>query len=327
MAAPQSPVRWWRGMLSPVVAVALLGSAMVPVLTPAAAAASPAAPAVTAAAPAVVCTSASHPALAATLARDIQAALRGRSSTVALWVDDPKDGLVCSRLGASRFDSASVVKVTILGAVLRKALDQHRYLTSTEVSRLRAMITKSDNNAASALWAQLGRAYLQHFLNIAGMKQTTLGPGGYWGLTQITAHDEMLLLRLFLTPNAVLSPASRAYGLSLMAQVISSQRWGVPAGAPTSLVVHVKNGWLPRATHGWRIHSIGGFTWSKGWYSIGVLTQDNPTMAYGITTVQAVARAVHHDLNPAAKSVIPPSAPNPSWGTPDEQIPALPAIP
>jgi len=326
MQATVGSFRPFKLLLPTGLAAVLLGSSLIAAITPAVAAVTRVG---TVAMPsaAVVCTSASHPALAAGLARDIQAALRGRSSTVALWVDDPKDGLVCSRNGTAHFDSASVVKVTILGAVLRKALDQHRYLTSTEVSRLRAMITQSDNNAASALWAQLGHAYLQHFLNLAGMKQTSLGPGGYWGLTQITAHDEMLLLRLLLTPNAVLSPASRAYGLSLMAQVIPSQRWGVPAGAPTSVVVHVKNGWLPRATHGWRIHSIGGFTWSTGWYSIVVLTQDNPTMAYGVTTIQAIARAVHHDLNPAAKSVIPAATANPAWGTPDERIPALPGIP
>jgi hypothetical protein len=111
------------------------------------------------------------------------------------------------------------------------------------------------------------------------------------------------------------------------AQVIASQRWGVPAGAPTSLTVHVKNGWLPRATHGWRIHSIGCITGPSGDYSIVVLTQDNPTMAYGIATVEAIARAVNHDLNPAAATVIPPSAISPSWGTPDEHIPALPNIP
>ena len=126
------------------------------------------------------------------------------------------------------------------------------------------MITKSDNNAASTLWARLGRSYLQHFLNLAGMRQTVLGPGGYWGLTQVTAHDEMLLLRLLLTSNAVLSSGSRSYALSLMSQVISSQRWGVPAGAPRTVTVHVKNGWLPRATHGWRINSIGGFTSAQG---------------------------------------------------------------
>jgi beta-lactamase class A len=132
------------------------------------------------AAAAVTCTSKPHPAMAAALARDIAAARRGRSSTVAVWVSDPVAGITCSLSGSSHFDSASIVKVTILGAVLRKALDQHRYLTSTEAAQLRAMITRSDNNAASALWARLGHSYLQHFLNLGGMKQTVLGPGGYW---------------------------------------------------------------------------------------------------------------------------------------------------
>ncbi len=313
-AGPRAKTRRpWRAIGVAVAATAtVLGVAVVPA-TPAAAAT-------------VTCSSSTRPALAAALIRDIAAAHRGRTSTVAVWVDGGGK-FTCSVNGSARFDSASVVKVTILGALLRKALDQHRYLTSTEASRARAMITTSDNNAASALWSQLGRSYIQHFLNLAGMKQTTLGPGGYWGLTQITAHDESLLLRVLLRGNTILSNASRAYALGLMAQVISSQRWGVPAGAPRTLVVHVKNGWLPRATHGWRIHSIGGFTWSRGWYSIVVLTQDNSTMAYGIATVEAIARAINHDLNPSASAVIAPSAVSPSWGQPDEQIPALPAIP
>lgn len=91
------------------------------------------------------------------------------------------------------------MKVTILGALLRKAQDQHRYLTRTEAALARDMITESDNDAASALWAELGYPYLRHFLRPAGMKQTSPGPDGYWGLTQITAHDETLLLRLLVT--------------------------------------------------------------------------------------------------------------------------------
>jgi beta-lactamase class A len=344
-----------HGLLPVAAVVVLLGSFISLLLAPAASAASPdvaspaaarlavadpavANPAVASpasaspaaaipAAATVVCTSASHPTVAAALIRDITAARGGRSSTVAVWVDDPGAGITCSLNGSSHFDSASIVKVTILGAVLRKALDQHRYLTSTEATQLRAMITRSDNNAASALWAKLGHSYLQHFLNLAGMSQTVLGPGGYWGLTQATAHDEMLLLRLLLRPNTVLSSNSRAYALGLMAQVISSQRWGVPAGAPGSVTVHVKDGWLPRATHGWRINSIGGFTWSRGWYSIVVLSMDNPTMSYGITTVESIARVIHRDLNPTVTTVIAPSTPNPAWGKPDELIPALPAIP
>jgi beta-lactamase class A len=249
-----------------------------------------------AAASSAVCSSSSHPALAARIGRDIQTARRGRVSTVAVAVDDPGLGLVCWVNRFSSFDSASVIKVTILAALLRKAEDRHRKLTATEAARARLMITESDNNAASALWAELGRSYLQHFLDVAGMRHTWLGPGGYWGLTQITANDQVVLLRLLLHANSVLDPASRGYALKLMAEVIRAQRWGVPAGAPAGLTVHVKNGWLPLATHGWRIHSIGAFTGHGGNYSIVVLTQNNPTMAYGITTIERIAKAINHDL-------------------------------
>jgi beta-lactamase class A len=324
----RSPRRTIR-LLAPA-AGALLAASL---FAPAAFAAAPAAAATAAPAAAtttvglVSCTSASHPALAARLASDIWAARRARTDSVALVVEDPILGVSCTLSGAARFDSASVVKVTILGALLRKAMDQHRYLTATEASRARAMITQSSNSAASALWAELGRPYIQHFLNLAGMSQTIPGPGGYWGLTQITSRDETRLLRLLLVPNTVLSNNSRGYARNLMTQVISSQRWGVPAGAPAGVVVHVKNGWLPRATHGWRIHSIGAFTSSRGWYTIVVLTQNNPTMTYGVNTIQNIARVIHRDLNPWATSFSAAPALAPSAQTPDELIPALPAIP
>ena len=136
----------------------------------------------------------------------------------------------------------------------------------------------------------------------------------------------MLLLRLLVNQNRVLDTSSRDYVLGLMARVIPAQRWGVPAGAPTSLTVHVKNGWLPLLTHGWRIHSIGTFTGRGGGYSIVVLTQDDPTMAYGIDTIEAIARAINRDLNPAARSRIPSSEFSPSWGTPDESVPTTAEI-
>ena len=275
-----------------------------------------------AAASSAVCVSASHPALAARIGRAIQAAHSDRISVVAVGVDDPGLGIEC-RLDSSRhFDSASVVKATILGALLRKAQEQRRHLTRTENALAVAMITRSDNNAASALWDDVGRHYLQHFLDLARMTDTFLGPDGVWGLTQITASDELLLLRLLLDKNPVLDTASRDYALSLMAHVIPSQRWGVPAGAPTSLTVHIKNGWLPLTPYGWRIHSIGCFTGHGGGYSIVVLTQDNPTMAYGIATIEAIAKVINRDLNPRATSRVPVSRVSPSWGTPDESIPA-----
>ena len=53
-----------------------------------------------------------------------------------------------------------------------------------------------------------------------------------------------------------------------------------------------------------------------------VLTRDNPTMTYGIRTIEAIATAINRDLNPAARSRVPSSESAPSWEKPDEPIPA-----
>jgi hypothetical protein len=125
-------------------------------------------------------------------------------------------------------------------------------------------------------------------------------------------QDEQKLLGLVTAKNSVLSDNSRAYILKLMGNVISSQRWGTPAGAPSGVSVHVKNGWLQRATHGWRVHSVGTFNGAGHDYMITVLTQDNSTMDYGVTTIQNIARAIHKDLVPTttmASRYVPTSAP------------------
>ena len=157
------------------------------------------------------------------------------------------------------------------------------------------MITESDNNAATTLWDDVGRPGLQRFLTAAQMTHTVLGPDDYWGVTEVDAHDEMVLLRLLVTPNKVLDRSSRAYALKLMAEVIPSQRWGVPAGAPADVTVHVKNGWLPDPTL-WDINSIGDFTNHSGAYSIAILTRDNPTMNYGVDTIERIASPINQEL-------------------------------
>jgi len=251
-----------------------------------------------AAAPAVRCTSASglHPVIAARIARGVTAALRGRESIVGLAVLDRRTGVRCALHSGWHFDSASVVKVTILAALLRKLHIEHRHLTAAQAGLATEMITESDNDAASALWAQTGRWYLQRFLDAAKMTHTRLGPGGYWGLTQITAHDELLLLELLTSQNKVLTTGARRYELRLMARVIPSQRWGTPAGVRPGITVHVKNGWLPLPTYGWRINSLGCFSGLGRSYLIVMLTDNNPTMGYGIDTIQGAAEVINHHL-------------------------------
>ncbi|MCX5226732.1 serine hydrolase [Streptomyces sp. NPDC006553] len=258
-----------------------------------------AAPAAAATAPQVSCTS-GKAGLAVKLQRDITAALATRAGTVAVGLRDRTTNTTCTLRATTAYDSASVVKVTVLATLLWDAKKTNRYLTARESSLATAMITKSDNAATTALWNQLGVTKVKGFLAAAGMTRTVPGSGGYWGLTRINVTDEQRLLSLITARNTVLSDNSRAYILKLMGQVVTSQRWGTPAGAPSSVTKQVKNGWLQRATRGWRVHSIGTFKGGGHDYTISVLTDGNSTMTYGVNTIQAVAKVIHRDLVPTA---------------------------
>ncbi|MFD0026067.1 serine hydrolase [Streptomyces sp. NPDC058382] len=272
------------------------------VLAPVALGAAPAA----AATPKVSCAS-GKAGLAAKLSKDITAALKGHKSTTAVALQDRTTKTTCTLRSTSKYDSASVVKATVLATLLWDSGKHNRSLTKREADLSTAMITKSDNDATTSLWKQLGVTKVKAFLKAAGMTHTV--PGGSWGLTQITAQDEQRLLSLLTAENAVLSAGARSYELGLMRKVIASQRWGTPAGAPASATVQLKNGWLQRATHGWRVHSIGAFTGNGHDYVLTVLTQDNKKMNDGINTIQAVARAVHKDLNPRVLKARPVTVP------------------
>ncbi|MFB6844809.1 serine hydrolase [Streptomyces sp. NPDC056373] len=261
------------------------------VLVPLVAAATPA----SAAPPAVSCTSAKA-GLATKLKKDITAALATRKGTVAVGLHDRSTNTTCTLRASSAYDSASVVKVTVLATLLWDAKKSNRYLTDRENTLAKAMITKSDNAATTTLWKQLGMTKIKNFLAAAGMTQTKPGANGYWGLTQITVTDEQKLLKLLTAKNAVLSDNARSYILKLMGQVVSSQRWGTPYGVPSGVTVAVKNGWLQRSSNGWRVHSVGAFKGGGHDYVMTVLTHGNSTMNYGITTIQAVAKVIHKDL-------------------------------
>ena len=282
-----------------------------------------------------LCTApAARRALAAQLSADILKGLRGRGGVHAVSVYDRVTGVYCLYNGSAHFDSASIVKAIIMAALLRWHQETNTPLSSWEESEATLMITQSDNDAATALWDELGMDNLQHFLNLAGMGETQLGQDGDWGLTQVTAHDEMLLLELLTAPNPILDASSRSYQLGLMAQVTNWEAWGVTAGTPTGVSWHVKNGWLPDAT-GWHINSIGTFSGPGKNYMIAVLS-DNTNMnddeQYGINTIEDVARLVQADLNnakltgsstaAARLAAAPNAAPSPasSWAV----VPALP---
>ncbi|WP_086829059.1 serine hydrolase [Allokutzneria sp. NRRL B-24872] len=242
------------------------------------------------------CSSSANPALAQKLAADIATALKGRQGTAAVSLRYP--GGSCALNASRQFQSASVIKVTILAAVLKKAQDAGRALTAQEKQWATAMITKSDNDSATALWDSVTAAGMKKFMALVGMRGTTIDSSGWWGKTHITAADQMAMLTHLTTSSSVLNATSRAYVLDLMGKVVAGQRWGTPVGAPSGTTVRVKNGWVDRGDGvGWRINSLGVFSGKGKDYQIAVLTEGNSSEGYGHTTIEGVAKAIHKDLN------------------------------
>jgi len=159
-----------------------------------------------------------------------------------------------------------------------------------------AAITRSDNAAASALWRAVGStAGMRHFFARAHMTRTVPGSGGYWGLTQVTAGDELNLLRL-ITRSGLLVKADRQYLQGLMAHVIPEQRWGVPTGAPSGARAGNKNGWLLRTTKGWRVHSIGWVQQRTTTYDVVLLSDGSRSLDNGTDRLDTLARVVNAAL-------------------------------
>ncbi|MGW0970794.1 serine hydrolase [Streptomyces sp. NPDC002516] len=194
--------------------------------------------------------------------------------------------------GDAAFDTASIVKVNILAALLLQAQDADRHLTAQERTYATAMIENSDNASASALWATIGRADGLDAANKRfGLTSTQGGDGELWGLTQTTAGDQLKLLRQVFGKDSRLSASSRSYVQGLMGEIEADQRWGVSAAADGSQWA-LKNGWLARSTTGlWDVNSIGRISADGHEYLVATLSNGNSTQAKGISLVEAVSKA------------------------------------
>ncbi|MFD7691145.1 serine hydrolase [Streptomyces sp. NPDC059781] len=211
---------------------------------------------------------------------------------VSVAVLDPDSGESAS-YGGGAFDTASIVKVDILAALLLQAQDAGRTLTAEEKTYAAAMIENSDNDSTSALWRAIGTADGLDAANERfGLTGTAGGDGPLWGLTQTTAADQLALLRqVFDAEGSELGEASRAYVRELMERIAVGQRWGVSAAADGAEWA-LKNGWLRRSTTGlWVINSIGRVTAGGHGCLVAVLSRGSATQEEGIALTEAAARA------------------------------------
>lgn len=233
------------------------------------------------------------PASSVSLTEALHRYLATRTSQVSAAVYNANTGAFFTFDPGVQFDTASIVKATIMATLLWQSQISGHSLTLEEQNLMVPMIEVSSNTAATSLWFDAGGAAgIADFLHAAGMTQTQPGLNGYWGLTRTTALDQVRLLKLLAYPNEILDGTSRAHALRLMQNVEYSERWGISTGAPADATVALKNGWLPLPSVGWEINSIGYVNGDGRNYVVALLSCNNPTEAYGIQSLNGVSQLI-----------------------------------
>ncbi len=178
--------------------------------------------------------------------------------------------------------SASVLKAMLLVAYLDRPSVARRALGAGEDATLRAMITRSDNEAADAIDTIVGADELRALARRAGM--TAFVPAEpVWGESLITARDQT---RFFLRIDALVAPRHRAYAMRLLASIVPSQRWGIGAVAPRGWRLYFKGGW--GAGTGLIDNQVALLTRGCARVSVAVLTMHDGSHAYGKETLRGL---------------------------------------
>ena len=217
-----------------------------------------------------------------------------RRGYVGVAVYNLDDGALYSFQGPRAFAMYSTAKVPIMLAVLDRAVREDRRVTLREQRLITAMITTSDNNAATTLYVDIGGAKaVNSYLRQIGINNTHMDPGS-WGYSTTTAQD-MARLMAKLGNCTILVERLCNYGIATMQQVVRSQHWGVSAGVPSAASVALKNGWFP-SNGGWGVNSIGLVRSGGKHYAIAALTSPSPSMDYGIQTIERISTEVYASL-------------------------------
>jgi hypothetical protein len=182
------------------------------------------------------------------------------------------------------FVSASVVKAMLLVAYLRRldAHGQHR-VDSYSNSFLYPMIHVSDNNAATQTWSIVGDSGLYSVAHAARMHQFSIV--GIWANAQISAYDQA---KFFFEMDKLIPHEFVGYARYLLSTIAGYESWGIPAVArPRGYKVFFKGGWRGTGL-GQLVHQIGRLEGHHRRFSIAVMTDGDPSMGYGIDTIQGV---------------------------------------
>jgi hypothetical protein len=186
------------------------------------------------------------------------------------------------------FPTASVVKAMLLTAYLRRlhAQGQHT-VDGFSNSFLYPMIHVSDNSAATQTWSIVGDSGLYEVARAAGM--TDFSVSGLWGSALLSPADQA---HFFFIMDSLIPREFVGYARFLLSTIVGWQSWGIAAIArPLGYQAFFKDGSEPTGL-GQLVHQVDRLEGHGRTLAIAVMTDGDPTMQYGIDTIQGVASAL-----------------------------------
>ncbi len=186
------------------------------------------------------------------------------------------------------FVSASVVKAMLLVAYLRRLNAEGRHsVDAYSNSFLYPMINVSDNDAATQTWSIVGDGGLYAVARAAHM--TDFSIVGIWANAQISAADQA---RFFFEMDSLIPHEFVGYANHLLSTIAAYESWGIPAIArPRGYEVFFKGGWRTTGL-GQLVHQVARLQGDGRTFSIAVMTDGDPSMGYGIDTIQGIAASL-----------------------------------
>jgi hypothetical protein len=186
---------------------------------------------------------------------------------------------------------ASSAKVPIMLTLLTMTESQGREPNGDEINLLTAMIENSDNDAAQALFDEIGGTDpMNSFMHSVGIPGMSPDPDA-WGWSTVSPLAMVRLLTL-LHEGKVLNAQDRSLALNLMENVESDQQIGVGDTAPQGATVALKDGWVPGPDGLWAMNSSGIVTVGSETYIIAVYTQGENSLDDGWAITRHVCGAV-----------------------------------
>lgn len=176
---------------------------------------------------------------------------------------------------------ASVVKVMLLAAYLRKETVRDRDLTSEERALLGPMIMRSNNAAAQRVSELVGAGGMVGLAKAAGMKSFRYKTR--WGLSSSSSQAQALFMKNF---DQFIPPAHLGYARFLLASITPQQRWGIGKVRHTGWKLYFKGGW---GIAGNVNHQVAFLRQGDQQIGLAIFTRFNPNHAYGKATLQGVA--------------------------------------